>query len=409
MADASNMQNKAGEKSPKYRSSCDSCNEAKVRCSQTRPSCARCLKNRNRRCVYGVSKRFGKHGGEVSMKVEGNAKSGITARYPARPTTKTGIETPSSSSSTIDPRELLRISPESDADSSDFLKVPPLPKNWPFDNDLCMPTRSTMSQCLPTNDDHYHMMFGRHDSYPSSLQHQGLGLFDGSSDVELGSCSDDGNLADQHPSYIPLNPKCASCSTWNRPKDSSSPADICRCNEVIVTQLSLLPVLLLNNSCSTFDVELVQFQKAIGLCAKAIACTCPGKDYTSILTISMLVARIISICERSGALTGREGNNTSASLNMTGAMTPAPSPKFSVGIYEIDSEDESNLKREVWWIQIRKVESLVAGFKEMVERMMQQQACQDTTEGAAWENLVVVLDHKLQAVKTDWRVYRDQA
>ena len=346
------------------------------------------------------------------MKVEGNAKSGTTARYPARPTTKTGIETPSSSSSTIDPRELLRISPESDEDSSDFLKAPPLPKNWPFDNNLYMPTRLTMSQGLPTNDDHYHMMFGRDDSHPSSLQHQGLGLFDGASDVELGACSDDGNLADQHPSYIPLNTKCASCSTWNRQKDSSSPAcpaDICRCNEAIITQLSLLPVLLLNNPCSTFDVELVQFQKAIGLCAKAVACTCPGKDYTSILTISMLIARIISVCERSGALAGREDNNTSArTLNMTGAMTPAPSPKFSVGIYEIEGEDEGNLKREVWWIQIRKVESLVAGFKEMVERMVQQQACQDT-EVAAWEKLVVVLDHKAQAVKKDWRVYRDQA
>ena len=344
------------------------------------------------------------------MKVEGNAKSSTTARYPARSTTKTGIETPSSSSSTIDPRELLRISPESDADSSDFLKASPLPKNWPFDNNLYMPTRSTMSQGLPANDDHYHMMFGRDDSHLSSLQHQGLGLFDGASDVALGSCSDDGNLAHQHPSYVPLTTKCASCSTWLRQKDSSSPPDICRCNEVIVTQLSLLPVLLLNNPSSTFDVELVQFQKAIGLCAKAIACTCPGKDYTSILTISMLIARIISLCERSGSLVGREDNNSSArSLNMTGAMTPAPSPKFSVGIYEIEGEDESNLKREVWWIQIRKVESLVAGFKEMVERMMQQQACQDTTEVVAWEQLVVVLDHKVQAVKKDWRVYRDQA
>ena len=344
------------------------------------------------------------------MKVEGNAKNGTTARYTGRPTTKTGIETPSSSSSTIDPRELLRISPESDADSSDFLKAPQLPKNWPFDNNIYTPTRLNMSQGLPSNDDHYQMMFGRDDSHPSSLQDQGLGIFDGASDIELGSCSDDGNFADQPPSYIPLNTKCASCSTWNRQKDTSSPADICRCNEVITTQLSLLPVLLSNNPCSTLDVKLVQFQKAIGLCAKAIACTCPGKDYTSILTISMLIARIISVCERSGALAECENNITSAqSLNLLGAMTPAPSPKFSVGIYEVEEEDESNLKREVWWIQIRKLESLVAGFKEMVERMMLQQGCQDTIEVAAWEKLVVVLDHKVQAVKKDWRVYRDQA
>ena len=343
------------------------------------------------------------------MKVEGNVKSGTTGRCQVRPTTKSGIETPSSSSSTIDPRELLRISPESDADSSDFLKAAPLPKNWPFDNNLYMPTRSIISQGIPTDDDQYHTTFGRDYSHPSSIQHQGLGPFDGASDFELGSCSDEGNLADQPPSYISWNTKCASCSTWNRQKDGSSPADICRCNEVVITQLSLLPVLLLNNACSTFDVELVQFQKAVGLCAKATACTCPGKDYTSILTISMLIARIISVCERSGALAGREDNTGARSLNMTGAMTPAPSPKFSVGIYEIEGEDEGTLKREVWWIQIRKVESLVAGFKEMVERMMQQQACQDTIEVAACEKLVVMLDHKVQAVKKDWRVYRDQA
>ncbi|KAI9875647.1 MAG: hypothetical protein M1830_008150, partial [Pleopsidium flavum] len=47
-------------KTPKFRASCDSCNEAKVRCSQTRPSCARCLKH-GVDCVYGISLRAGKH------------------------------------------------------------------------------------------------------------------------------------------------------------------------------------------------------------------------------------------------------------------------------------------------------------------------------------------------------------
>lgn len=168
------------------------------------------------------------------MKVEGNVKGSITARYPARSTTKIGIETPSSLSSMIDPRELLRISPESDADSFDYSKAPSLPKNWPFDHNLYMPTLLIMSQGLPISDDYYYMMFGRDDSHFSSLQHQGLGLFDGVSDVELGSCSDDGNLADHSSSDTSLTIKCAFCSTWNRQKDSSSSADICRCNEVIV-------------------------------------------------------------------------------------------------------------------------------------------------------------------------------
>ncbi|RHZ44114.1 Zn(II)2Cys6 transcription factor domain-containing protein [Aspergillus thermomutatus] len=44
----------------KLRASCDSCNEARVRCSQTRPICERCLKN-DIECIYGVSQRAGRN------------------------------------------------------------------------------------------------------------------------------------------------------------------------------------------------------------------------------------------------------------------------------------------------------------------------------------------------------------
>lgn len=64
----------------------------------------------------------------------------------------------------------------------------------------------------------------------------------------------------------------------------------------------------------------------------------------------MLIARIISVCERSGPLAEREDNTGARSFNVTGIMTLSPSSKFSVGIYEIEGEDESNLKREMWWI-----------------------------------------------------------
>ncbi|KAF6228776.1 hypothetical protein HO173_011623 [Letharia columbiana] len=409
MADASRMQINGGEKVPKYRASCDSCNEAKVRCSQTRPSCARCLKGQNRRCVYGVSKRSGKHSGEGSTKADGGGKNATVARPPATPTSTTGIETPSSSSSTIDPREFLQLFPPSSADSSDLLNGQQLQKDWTFDNNLFMPNQSATSQGSPANYDHYQFMFGRDEGHMSSVQHHGPGLFDNASDAELGSCSRDDSIAEQPPSYTQSNTQCVSCSTSNLQNDSSSMVDTCRCNEIIITQLSLLPVLLLDNECSTFDVELVQFQKAIKLCTGVLACTCPGKDYTSILTISMLIARIISFFERNGAQAGRDNDQNAPSLIMTGAMTPIRSPKFSVGIYEIEGEDECNLKREVWWMQIRKVESLVAGFKEMVAKMTLQQVYQDNSQVAAWGKLVFLLEQKAQAVKRDWSACRDKA
>lgn len=44
----------------KLRASCDSCNESRVRCSQTRPTCSRCMKN-NVNCIYGISQRAGRN------------------------------------------------------------------------------------------------------------------------------------------------------------------------------------------------------------------------------------------------------------------------------------------------------------------------------------------------------------
>lgn len=60
MADATPRPRNGTGKALKYRASCDSCNEARVRCSQTRPSCARCLKQ-GFECIYGISLRAGKH------------------------------------------------------------------------------------------------------------------------------------------------------------------------------------------------------------------------------------------------------------------------------------------------------------------------------------------------------------
>lgn len=43
-------------KGPKLRASCDACNESKVRCSQSKPICARCEKH-DMFCIYSLSRR----------------------------------------------------------------------------------------------------------------------------------------------------------------------------------------------------------------------------------------------------------------------------------------------------------------------------------------------------------------
>ncbi|RDW56961.1 hypothetical protein BP5796_13028 [Coleophoma crateriformis] len=48
-----------GSKEPRIRSTCNACQEAKVRCSRDKPSCRRC-RNQSRRCVYSYVQRLGR-------------------------------------------------------------------------------------------------------------------------------------------------------------------------------------------------------------------------------------------------------------------------------------------------------------------------------------------------------------
>lgn len=410
MTDASCMRSNVGGKVPKYTTSCDSCNEAKVHCSQTRPSCARCLNVLNRRCIYGVSDRSGKHGADGPMKAEGAAKNDTISRPPSMATTAFGIEVPSSSLSTIDPRQFLRPFPASGSGSSDLLKGPQLQKDWTFENSPFLPNQSSTSHQSPVNREDYQLMFGMDESHMADVQYHGQGPLLGTSDGALGTCSRNDSTAQKATFHTQSNTPCVSCSTTNRQSNrSSSLVNTCYCNEIIIMQVSSLPVLLLDNECSTFDVKLVQFQKAIKLCAGVLDCTCPGKDYTSILTIGMLIARIISFFERGGAPGGGNNGSNAPPLDTTGAMTPVLSSRFSVGTYEIEGEDSNTLRREVWWLQIRKVESLVGGFKAMVEKMTRHQVYQNNAEVAVWGNLISLLDQKAQAVKRDWSAHRYKA
>ena len=250
-------------------------------------------------------------------------------------------------------------------------------------------------------------MLERDEAHMSNSQDHEQVHFDGASDVELGSYIRDDSIIEQTPSYTQSKSPCTSCSALGRQDDESSKVDTCRCNEIIITQLSSLPVLLADTECATFEAELVQFQKSVRLCAGVLECTCPGKDYSTMLTISMLIGRIISVLKRGCAQTGRDNVDSAPSLLTTGAITPTEPPKFSIGMYKFEGEDERNLKREVWWMQIRKAESLVTAFGKMVANVMSQHSCQDNSQTVVGENLVALLDQKLQAVKGDWSAHRD--
>ena len=269
-----------------------------------------------------------------------------------------------------------------------------------------MPDRLSTSQGPPAIYDNFHIMLGRDEEHMSNSEYHEQGHFDGASDVELGSYIREDSIIEPTPSYTQSRSQCTSCSA-NHQNDESSKVDTCRCNEVIITQLSSLPVLLADTEYATFEAELVQFQKSVSLCAGVLACTCRGKDYSTILTISMLIGRIISVLRRGCAQTGCDNVESALSPLTTGAITPTEPPKFSIGMYVFEGEDERTLKREVWWMQIRKAESLITAFGKMVADVMSQQVCQGNSQAVVGEKLVSLLDQKVQAVKGDWSARHD--
>ena len=317
------------------------------------------------------------------------------------------METPSSSSNSTDSREPLQLYPSPSGDQSDLFQGQQLQKYETFDKGFFMPDQSSTSQGSPVIYDDFHIMLERGEAHISNSQDHEHGHFDGAFDVELEPFIHDDSIIESTPSDSQSKSQCASCSALDSQYDESSTVDACRCNEIIITQLSSLPVLLADTEYATFEAELVQFQKSVSLCAGVLACTCPGRDYSTMLTISMLIGRIISLLKRGCAQTGRDNVESARTLFMTDAITPSESPKFSMGMYEFEGEDERTLKREVWWMQIRKAESLITAFGKMVAEVLSQQVCQDKSQAVVGEKLVSLLDQEVQTVKRDWSIRHD--
>lgn len=194
------------------------------------------------------------------------------------------------------------------------------------------------------------------------------------------------------------SPPCVSCTADAQDQHVMLGGN-CRCNEIVIAAMSSLPVLLRNER-RAFDAELIQLQEAIKLCTKVLACTCLDKDYTAVLTISVLIGRIIAVFERCADGAYRDDNDMSVDGREGGGASH--SLKFSLGTYQINGDDELKLKQEIWWMQLRKVESLVVVFKDTISRVEPQQAYQGIVQAALWEKLFLLLEQKIQAVKRDW-------
>ncbi|MCJ1377904.1 hypothetical protein MMC17_001000 [Xylographa soralifera] len=128
----------------------------------------------------------------------------------------------------------------------------------------------------------------------------------------------------------------------------------------------------------TFDVALARNKEAVNLCLAALECNCAAEASFAMLYIS-LIAKILSIYQSScGVWSDQSSSSTSA--------------RITLGVYNLDREDEERIKMILVRMELRKVETLVAKVKE--------KACQGDAESEvnAFNALVRFLDGKLRAV-----------
>lgn len=99
---SSNGQDSHGPRSnmPKIRQSCDNCQRSKVRCSQDRPVCSRCLKHGSG-CIYSLSRRVGR---PRLRRDTGSSSKSVEARTPKTRPTYSQIPSPSETATIADAR-----------------------------------------------------------------------------------------------------------------------------------------------------------------------------------------------------------------------------------------------------------------------------------------------------------------
>lgn len=343
--------------SQKLRASCNACNQAKVKCTKTRPTCARCAKHGDIECVYSVSLRAGKRPAQ---------NNDARFKRPGQPL----VDSPGSDAR-FRPSGIHPEAHGNDARSrSPVQSAMDIADEWALDP-------STTADLMSMENDMYLTMVGydRGSLDPPSL-------FDTSSSSPSSSlCQNTSNtsrfdsLRDtwyQHfPDAInaspfifqPRQPSSLFCSTPSCPtsplQSPSTPAlsPVCRCFKTVLHTLTNLQAFS-SIPCPTFDVALAHNKEAVTLCSAALRCVCPG-DTTFVFLIVSLIDKILSVYQSSC--------NAWSQSTPASSTSPASVPtiaRVTLGVYSLDREDEERIKMEFLRMELTKVEALISKLKE---------------------------------------------
>ena len=412
---ASSTTTSSPPKHTKLRESCDSCLIAKVKCSKTRPLCARCLAN-GAPCGYSPSSRAGRKNRNAGIKKAAAANSTApkdTAEQPqsALPTSTlflpsymyqipennmdhTGGMWGSSSSpaahedqrasQVVIGKGLVAAKEGGGYDTADFLPTPPLNGDF-VDSFIPLPTQngfSEFSAATPSPE-------GNRDQTPASPawtinsnQYSFLPSFQSPLDM-----MPLGNVHSSHPATRPALP-IQHEPNQNLAPTGSSPD--CDCFAACLHALQSLHNHSWMASSSTqqggvpFDIVLTINREAIDGCSALLGCDkCVSKIGSSITTmlLATIFGKVMSLYRATCMF--RFGSSTGVQA----------SAQLAFGAYTVTGEDRQILEIEILLLELRKVENILTLYQE---RFHNSQAEQD--ESSVYTALTSYLDKNLRYI-----------
>ena len=249
----------ADGKVAKLRASCDGCNESKVRCSQTKPQCGRCMRL-GITCKYGLSRRSHKTAPRIG------ASQPASESIPGDLSDTTGV------SSSPD----WRRAPPSHAERA--LEVAPKATTTFQEDEAAAADKALLSYTKPIlNFD----LFAQHLADCSSPNM--TTAFDSEFDPMNGLGVAPGDFLGQFLQSSDCNPEAGdSCfSSELREEPPSPPSGRCNCSHLSVRQLLMLPFRSDDES-SDMDTQFSKLKHAINVADECISCVCASRDELSI-------------------------------------------------------------------------------------------------------------------------------
>ncbi|KAI2686208.1 transcriptional regulator family: Fungal Specific TF [Penicillium roqueforti] len=367
----------------RLRASCDACNESKVRCSQAKPTCARCEKQ-NITCAYGLSRRSHKD----------------APRIGTQPTT-----VPESSESTGDA-------------SSQSAVCPPSPCRA-IDNATQSTSETSDGIC---NKDTFDMMA---DSLSSFRPNMGLynpqvfDAIDNTLDLHTGfhqvedmldgydfldqclSLPAPGHTANEDPN-TELEATSSQRNNHHQSATESPSHHKCSCTSHLMKQLVSLPLAFENQATLSFDVQLSELKLAVNVAKACMGCSCTLHDDMAMLMISILIGRVIQGFEKTLSIIQPMANTESLNAP-SGPGRPGHAPTLSWGTLQIEADEEDELKQHMWLLQFKKFRPVLNQFNTYIGRLGGTYGFGDSAQVKAYQCIHMWLAQKMDNVNHQYK------